>query len=173
MAITLYDATVPVLLQGVAAVRLCLDKAAEHAETAGYDPESLAEARLIEDMFPLCLQIRLVAHHSAGALRDVEAGAFTLPTRDPLTFAEMRQLAADTEAALRGWRPEAVNGLADRTVALKIGGALETTFSGEAYFLAFALPNFNFHAVTAYDILRARGVPVGKRDWLGQLRTSL
>jgi hypothetical protein len=44
-------------------------------------------------------------------------------------------------------------------------------FTSETFLLSFSLPNFHFHAVTAYDILRARGVPIGKRDYEGQLRT--
>jgi hypothetical protein len=39
--------------------------------------------------------------------------------------------------------------------------------------LSFSLPNFYFHAVTAYNILRTRGVPLGKRDYEGVLRTQL
>jgi hypothetical protein len=41
----------------------------------------------------------------------------------------------------------------------------------ETFLLSFSLPNFHFHAVTAYDILRTRGVPLGKRDYEGRLRT--
>jgi hypothetical protein len=172
MAITLYDATVPHFLQGLGAMRGCLEKGLEHARAQGADPDALVDARLIEDMFPLYLQIRLVAHHSAGALRNVGDGAFALPTRDRLDYAGLQQLAAEAEAAVRGWSREAVNGLEGREVVLKIGDT-GTTFAAEAFLTSFSLPNFYFHAATAYDILRAQGVPVGKRDWLGQMRTSL
>ena len=43
----------------------------------------------------------------------------------------------------------------------------ERKFTGQGYLLNFALPNFYFHATTAYDILRHCGVEVGKRDFLG------
>jgi Domain of unknown function (DUF1993) len=43
-------------------------------------------------------------------------------------------------------------------------------FVAEGFLLSFSLPNFHFHATTAYDILRSKGVPLGKRDYLGQLR---
>lgn len=49
--------------------------------------------------------------------------------------------------------------------------ARPTAFTSETFLLSFLLPNFHFHAVTAYDILRTRGVPIGKRDYEGQLRT--
>jgi len=46
----------------------------------------------------------------------------------------------------------------------------EVPFTAESFVLSFSLPNFYFHATTAYDILRTKGVPLGKRDVLGQLR---
>ena len=55
------------------------------------------------------------------------------------------------------------------SIHLKLGPR-EVTWKGMQYLLGFALPNFYFHVVTAYDILRHRGVPVGKRDFLGPVR---
>jgi uncharacterized protein len=52
-----------------------------------------------------------------------------------------------------------------------LAGPQPTSFTSKTFFLSFLLPNFHFHAVTAYDILRTRGVPVGKHDYEGQLRT--
>jgi hypothetical protein len=43
-------------------------------------------------------------------------------------------------------------------------------FTAEGFLLSFSLPNFYFHATTAYDILRTKGAPLGKRDFLGALR---
>src|SRR5436190_604022 len=43
-------------------------------------------------------------------------------------------------------------------------------FTAEGFLLSFSLPNFYFHATTAYDILRSKGVPIGKRDFLGRMR---
>jgi hypothetical protein len=63
--------------------------------------------------------------------------------------------------------------------AVETGGGLHRlwrertlAFKSETFLLSYALPNFSFHAVTAYDILRTRGVPVGKGDYEGRLRTS-
>ena len=50
-------------------------------------------------------------------------------------------------------------------------GPRRLAITPETLILSFSLPNFHFHAVTAYDILRSRGVPIGKRDYEGQLRT--
>ena len=173
MALSLYDVTVPQLLQVVRAVRGVLHKGAEYARGKGLDPDQLADARLVEDMFPLHRQVRLVDHHSAGALRDVEGGSFNMPNRERLNYAAMQELLGDTEAALTALTREAVEALEGREVALDTGAGSRMVFTAEAFLTSYSLPNFYFHAVTAYDILRAQGVPIGKRDYLAGLRTKL
>jgi len=173
MAITLYDATVPNYLQVLGSLRGVLDKGLAHARETGVDPDGLVEARLIEDMFPLSFQVQRVADHSAGALRDVKQGAFTFPGKGAYDYAGLQKLLAEAEVEVRGWTPEAVNALEDRELVFDTGRSPARTFAGAAFLFSFSLPNFYFHAVTAYDILRAKGVPVGKMDYLGTLRTSL
>src|SRR3546814_19438864 len=74
------------------------------------------------------------------------------------------------ETALEAFTPDEFNGWAGRALDLQIGPR-RLAFTSETLILSFSLPNFHFHAVTAYDILRARGVPLGKRDYEGRLRT--
>jgi hypothetical protein len=173
MAIALYDVTVPQFLQVVRALRGVLDKSLDHAKAQGRDPDELVEARLAEDMFPLYLQARLIAHHSAGALRNVSEGAFSLPSRERASYAGLQQILAETETELSGLAREAVDALEGREVVLDMGAGSRTVFTAEAFLTSFSLPNFYFHAVTAYDILRAQGAPIGKRDYLTGLRTKL
>jgi len=172
MTIDLYDATVPHFLQLLGSLRGVLDKGLEHAHAAGVDPDTLVQARLVEDMFPLGLQIQRVADHSRGALEDVSKGAFTLPRQDAHDYAGLQGLLRDAEAAVRGWTREAVNMLQGREVILDTGSR-RTPFTAEAYLIYFSLPNFYFHGVTAYDILRSKGVPIGKRDYLSRMRNTL
>jgi len=75
-----------------------------------------------------------------------------------------------TERTLEAYRPEEVDSWAGRALDLQIGPR-RLAFTSETLILSFSLPNFHFHAVTAYDILRSRGVPIGKRDYEGRLRT--
>ena len=173
MAISLYDVTVPQFLQVVRALRGVLHKGLECARAKGLDPDELVDARLIDDMFPLYLQAQLIAHHSAGALRDAQGGSFTMPSRDRVGYSGMQDLLAEAESALAGLTREAVDALEGREVVLDRGAGSRTTFTAEAFLTSFSLPNFYFHAVTAYDILRAKGVPIGKRDYLTGLRTKL
>jgi hypothetical protein len=77
---------------------------------------------------------------------------------------------AEAEIALDTLTPEEVNGWSGKDLDLYIGPR-NLTFTSETFLLSFAMPNFYFHAVTAYDILRSRGVPIGKRDFEDQLRT--
>ena len=72
------------------------------------------------------------------------------------------------ESALQAFTRDEVNGWAGKDLQI---GPRRLAFTSETLILSFSLPNFYFHAVTAYDILRTRGVPLGKRDYEGRLRT--
>jgi hypothetical protein len=63
-------------------------------------------------------------------------------------------------------QPAQIDGSEEREILLKLGGT-EVKFKGMQYLLGFALPNFYFHVVTAYDILRHDGVELAKRDYIG------
>jgi hypothetical protein len=75
------------------------------------------------------------------------------------------------ETALEAFVPEEINDCAGKHLDLQIGPR-RLAFTSETFILSFSLPNFHFHAVTACNILRSRGVPLGKRDYEGRLRTS-
>jgi uncharacterized protein len=172
VAITLYDITVPSFLQVLGGLKGVLDKGLAYAKAKDIDPEALVEARLVDDMFPLRFQVERVADHSAGALRDVKNGAFSMPKQTEMKYSDMQRLINETEAAVKTWTPESVNVLEGREVIFDTGSH-RASFKVEAFLLSFSLPNFYFHAVTAYDILRMKGVPIGKRDYLGQMRMKL
>ena len=98
-------------------------------------------------------------------------GVFDAPALiGPIPFADLQAMIARAETALEAFTPDEVNGWAGKDLDLQIGPR-RLAFTSETYILSFALPNFHFHAVTAYDILRTRGVPIGKRDYEGRLRT--
>jgi hypothetical protein len=173
MAISLYDLSVPTFLQTVSAVAGFLDRAARHCAETGADPDDFVQARLFDDMAPFHFQIECVAHHSVWALEAMRDGVFAPPALiGPIPFAELRAMIAQAEAALTAFTPDEVNGWSGRELDLQIG-TRRLAFTSETFFLSFSLPNFHFHAVTAYDILRMRSVPIGKRDYEGRLRTRL
>lgn len=170
MAITLHDVTVRSFLQTLGAVAGYLEKARSHVAGAGGDPESLVEARLIDDMWPLRSQIISVAHHSRGAIAGVKAGVFRPPQFDAaFDYAGLQALVADAIAELSALSADEVNALEDKDLVFELGPR-QMPFRGADFLLSFSLPNFHFHATTGYDVLRARGVPLGKRDYMGALR---
>ena len=170
MAFTLYDASVANYLQILGAVSGYLNKGLTHFREKGIDPETIVETRLADDMWPLRSQIVSVAHHSLGAIEGVKKGEFKPPVVDPaLDYAALQKLVEDASASLSALKPDDVNALIGRDIVFKIGDR-SMPFTAEGFLMSFSLPNFYFHATTAYDILRHQGVQVGKRDFMGRMR---
>jgi hypothetical protein len=170
MAFSLYDATVANYLQILGAVGGLLEKSLTHFHDNGIDPADVVETRLAPDMMPFRFQIVSVAHHSRGAMAAAKNGVFVPPSGRPdLDFAALQSLVTDARSELSGLTPDAVNALVGRDVTFRLG---ERTlpFTAEGFLMSFSLPNFFFHATTAYDILRHKGAPLGKRDFMGRLR---
>jgi uncharacterized protein len=170
MALTLYDATVANYLQTLGAVGGYLERGLKHFRENNIDPETMVEARLAHDMLPLRFQIISVAQHSRGAIDGVQSGEFRPPAfKTPYDYAGLQGLVAQTQEALSAWTPDAVNALGGRDVVFNLGEH-KLPFTAEGFLMSFSLPNFYFHATTAYDILRTNGVPLGKRDFMGRLK---
>jgi uncharacterized protein len=170
MPASFYDLSVASYLQTVDAVAGFLNKGLEHCQGCGADPAKMVEARLAEDMLPLRFQIVSVAHHSLGAIEGMKKGVFAPPGRsEALDYTGLQKLLADTAGSLRGLSREEVEALSGRDMIFQIGER-KVPFTTDNFLLSFSLPNFYFHATTAYDILRTNGVPLGKRDFLGRLR---
>ena len=170
MAVSLYSATVPTFLQILPSISVLCDKGAAWCEAQGVDDGELTQARLAEDMWPFAMQVRSTWLHSADSIEGVQRGE-TAPdfSEPPATFAELKARVDDAIARLKAVSPETVDGLVGKDTCFRIGER-RMDFSAEDYLLSFALPNFFFHATTAYAILRSRGLELGKRDFLGGLR---
>ena len=171
MATSLYDLSVPTFLQTVKAIGGFLDRAARHCSETRADPDDFVHARLFDDMAPFHFQIEAAWHHSVWGLEAAKTGVFAPPALvGAVPFAYLQAMIGKAETALEALTPDEVNGWADRELDLQIGPR-RLRFTSETLILSFSLPNFYFHAVTAYDILRTQGVPLGKRDYEGRLRT--
>jgi hypothetical protein len=170
MAIQLYDLSVATYLQTTGAVERFLQKGLEYCNENSIDLNDVVETRLYEDMLPFRFQIISVVHHSLGAIQGAEAGKF-LPPPDlgALDYVGLQSHLSEAQAALQAYTPESVNALDGKDMVFSIGGR-EIPFTVENFILSFSMPNFFFHATTAYDILRGKGVPLGKRDFLGAMR---
>jgi hypothetical protein len=87
----------------------------------------------------------------------------------PLGYAGLQKAVADARAALEKLKPAEVNGLEGRDVVFQFRD-FKMPFTAQGFLMSFSIPNFHFHATTAYDILRSKGVPLGKRDYMGPMR---
>lgn len=166
MTISMYAASVPRLVGMLRNLDAILAKAQAHAVAKKIDPAVLLAARLFPDMLPLAKQVQIASDHAKGAvarLAGVEVPRFE---DDEQSFEELQARLARTIAFVESFSAGQIDGSEEREIALKIGGR-EMTFKGMPYLLGFALPNFYFHVVTAYDILRHSGVEIGKRDYIG------
>lgn len=170
MAISLYDVSVSNYLQTLGAMSGFLDKAARYCEEMKVSPEEMVETRIFPDMQPLRFQIQQVRFHSLGAIGVLKSGVLEFPSRRlSENYAELQALVADACAELRKITPEEVNARSGVHVEFQ-DGENKRIFTAEGFVLSFSLPNFYFHATTAYDILRMKGVPLGKADYMGTLR---
>lgn len=171
MAISFYDVSVASFLQTLGGVATVLEQGAEHASANDVALDELVQARLLDDMWPLRDQVFSVAHHSLGAIQGVERGEFSPPELDPdLDYPALQQLIGNTIAALQEYDQDRVNALENNPVLFKTQ-RFELPFAGGADFVSsFSLPNFYFHATTAYGLLRMRGTPIGKLHYMGPLR---
>ena len=173
MAITLYDVSVTSFLQTLGAVAGFLEKGRAFLLETGKDPDAFVETQLHGDMLPFRFQVVSVAHHSRGAIEGCQAGVFRPPpASDGLKYADLQGRVAEAIAALKALTPEAVNALEGRDMVFQLGER-QLPFTAENFLLSFSLPNLHFHATTAYDILRQAGAPLGKRDYMGQMRMKL
>ena len=170
MTFSLYDATIPSNLQILRALDVLLDKAAAFATEQGIEPATLIDARLADDMLPFGYQVKSCAGHSIGGIDGVRGGVFS-PDRNawPTDFAGLHGVLRDAIAALEAIDRTEFDTLATADTTFEFG-SYSMPFTGANFLLSFSQPNFYFHATTAYAILRAQGVKIGKRDFLGSPR---
>ena len=166
MATELYDLTVPAFLRGFAAMSAFLTKGEQWAKGNGIDPADLLTAKLYDDMAPLTAQIQRASDTAKNAMVRLGGVDSVAMLDDESTFADLQARIAKTVAFLESVPRSAIDGQEARPVQLVTPGRT-VDFTGQGYALAFALPNFYFHVTTAYAILRLKGVPVGKLDYLG------
>jgi hypothetical protein len=173
MTTSLYDLSVASYLQTVGAVERFLEKSRAHFVAEGSHPNDLVTHRLYDNMAPLSFQVVSVAHHSIGAIEGVKRGLFGPPTAtQPTDYAGLQAMVAKTKTALEALTAAEVDACAGKNVTFEMGD-FKIPFTAETFLLSFSLPNFYFHAATAYDLLRMKGAPLGKRDFLGAMRMKV
>jgi hypothetical protein len=163
--LSMYAVTAPVFARMLRNLSAILAKAEQQAKSKGYDPAVLLNSRLAPDMFPLTRQVQIATDHAKGAVARLAGHTPEAIEDTETTFAELQARIAKVVAIVEGYKPEQIDGSESREVSVKIPTA-ELKFSGLDYVNQWAMPNFYFHAATAYAILRANGIALGKQDFL-------
>lgn len=170
MSVPFHDVSIAVYRQCLPGVVATLDKAASHFEAAAVDREAVLDFALAPDMKPLRFQIQSVVHHSLGAIEGLRSGRFAPPPPTPAwNWDACRGLVAGAIEQIEAVLPDELDDLFRREVLFSAGGR-QRLFTAVEFVLSFSVPNLHFHAATAYDILRLKGVPLQKLDFLGRVR---
>lgn len=166
MSLSMYQASAPRFANILKNLSAILDKAQAHCEAKKIDPLALTSFRLFPDMFPLARQVYIATDTAKGAVSRL--AGIEIPKYDDVeqTIPELNARIAKTVEFMLGVPAAKIEGSADKDIAMKIAGK-DTVLKGAQYLLGHAYPNFYFHCITAYNILRHNGVEVGKRDFLG------
>jgi uncharacterized protein len=167
MSVSMYRASIPVLVRGLEVLDSLLQKGADHALANDLPESTLVEARLFPDMMPLSGQVQFAtdtARLSGERLTGLESPRFE---SNETTLAQLRARIANSIGYLSSIDQAKFDVSESRTVTIKVDGAPKD-LRGDDYLFMFGFQNFFFHLTTSYDILRHKGVAIGKADFLGK-----
>jgi hypothetical protein len=167
MPLSLYEVSIPVFIRSLRNLSDILEKGRAFADEKGIPHSELLEARLFEDMGALPAQIQRASDSARFTAIRVGKQEMAPIADDEQSFDDLQARIAATITALEGMPASSLDGREEAEVALTTPRG-SMTFTGKSYILGFALPNFFFHVTTAYDLLRHKGVPIGKMDFLGR-----
>ncbi len=168
MSIPIYDQTVTTFSHTLRSLATVIDKARAHAAAANYDANVLLQSRLYPDMFPLIRQLQLATDFAKGSAARLAGTEVPKWDDTEQNVDDIQQRIRKALDYLAGFTPAQFEGADSRAIELKTPAGV-FNFTGRTFLLHWAIPNFYFHATTAYDVLRHNGVPVGKLDFLGKL----
>jgi uncharacterized protein len=171
---------VPTFVQTLKSLSTWLDKAAGPDKEQGAGLDMLMTLRLAPDMFPLAGQVRFLCFQALEPvyrLRGEDVPADVRRVREegvksneaPGSFAHAQARIAETVSFLSVLAPDALDAGANRPIALDLPNGVVFDMTGEEYARDWSLPQFYFHTVTAYAILRNHGVPLGKPDYVSHM----
>ena len=167
MPISMQQLTVPIFVQYLDALSSVLDKAAAHCKAHEIDESVLLQMRIFPDMLPMANQVSIAIFFSGGTIAQLAGIEAPDTGTDNASFAGLKGRIAKAVEFIKGVTPEQLEGSEDREIELTQAGVTRN-FTGLVFLLNHAMPQFHFHATTAYDLLRHAGVEIGKRDFMGE-----
>ncbi len=163
-----YDFTVPLFARSLTNLMAILGKAKVYAEENNLSEAVMLNYQLAPDMFPLIKQIQICSDNAKGAsARFAGVEIPSMPDTEK-TFDELIARIDKTLAFLGTLQPEQFADAASRKIILPWTPE-GMYFEAQVYLKDLAIANFYFHYATAYDILRAQGLEIGKTDYVGNL----
>ena len=166
MTLELSSVVVPSVAAGLTVLDSILAKARAFSTERKVEPAALLEARLVPDMFTFANQIQLATDTARRAIeRLAEQEVSSKPDPEP-TFDALEARIRETLEAVRKADVARIDASVDRAFEVAYTPELKVPYTGKTYAMSFLIPNFYFHVVTAYNILRERGVVLGKMDFL-------
>ena len=163
----MHAASVPMFQQMLTALAGILTKAESFATERKIEPDALLQARLFPDMFPLARQVQIACDFASSVSARLAGEEVPAYEGGNQTFADLQQRIATTLAFIGGLDAARFEGSGERKILLRPGTPKDRSIGGQAYLLAYGLPQFFFHVTTAYDLLRHNGVAIGKKDYMG------
>ena len=170
MQSSVFDVSIALFRGTLKGMQILLEKAEEHVRSSHQSPDSLLSARLQADMLPLAFQIGQSVNSSAGAFRRIRKEPFDghYVFND---YAAARACVDEALAYCHSIDPAEFAGQEDEEITWR-GPKVELRYKASDYLTTHAIPNFYFHSVMTYSILRSLGIPVGKLNYLGRRTTS-
>jgi hypothetical protein len=166
MPLSIYQLSIPAFLRGLAIANEYCHKASAFCTERGIPPSTLIDAQLAPDMLPFAGQIQRISDTSKRPTARLAAIDPPRYEDTEKTFPELQTRLEKTSEFLKSITPAQLDGTPSRVIESKLPSGGAEYLPAETYLLTRALPNFYFHLVTAHDILRHMGMPVGKRDYL-------
>jgi len=162
---SLFDLTVPQLQKTLRNLDAWLVAAEKHADAKKFPVENLLAARLAPDQFTLTRQVQTVCDNAKFLPGRLTGKEWPKHEDNETSFDQLHARIASTQQYLETFKPADFEGAESRKITLPWTEGKWMTAS--EYLIQFALPNFYFHTVIAYEILRHNGVELGKRDFIG------
>ena len=166
MTISMYQASVPRIINMLGNLSRIIEKAQAHADAKKIDPAAIIDFRLYPDMFSLCRQVQIATDTAKSVVARLAGADIPAYEDNERSFDDLKARIAKTIAFVETFKPAQIDGTEDKDIVTKRGDK-ETHYKGMQFLLNHAMPNVYFHVTTAYNILRHNGVEIGKRDYLG------
>ncbi|KAI0436934.1 hypothetical protein F4803DRAFT_540600 [Xylaria telfairii] len=163
---SLYDITVPFLINALKAEQHLLAQAEAFATEKGTPISELLETRLAPDMWPLSQQFVISALHAAMTVLKLTGTPPNKIEFGPASLEDTKKYLSETLDLLAAVKPEDVNGKEGEKVTAMMGAGAEVPMKAVDYVQGYLTPNVYFHLTTIYDILRSKGAPLSKKDFV-------